>query len=106
MAISPTFELLVDLVGISGLDIFTQGVSVKVELEAPSLRVVGQAPSTETLYPTILERNADVNGQARVQLLPSAVVGGPYIVSVGAYSRRVEMPDHDARLSELPDATL
>ena len=106
MAITPTYELTVDLVGISGLDIFTEGIQVRIELEDPSLRVVGQAPTTETLYPTTLERTADVNGQVRVQLLPSAVVGGPYIVSVGAYSRRVEMPDHDARLSELPDATL
>ncbi|MYE01475.1 MAG: hypothetical protein F4Y03_09370 [Alphaproteobacteria bacterium] len=111
MALPDTHELTVDLVDIAGMD--TPDVAVSVEQQDRRLvyPVGPDAPSHETLYPRRLEARTDENGVARFQLLPSNKPGtdppealaGIYVVKIGSYVRRITMPDHDVRLSNLGD---
>ena len=112
MALADTHELTVDLVDIAGMD--TPGIFVSVEQEEERLvyPVGPDAPSHETLYPKRQEARTDENGRAVFRLLPSNKPGtdpaeglaGLYVVRIGNYKRRIAMPDHDVRLSNLGDA--
>ena len=111
MAYADTYELTVDLVDIAGMD--TPGIFVSVEQEDPRLvyPIGADAPSHETLYPKRQEATTDETGTARFRLLPSNKPGvdpaealaGSYVVRIGNYKRRITMPDHNVRLSNLGD---
>ena len=100
MAITPAYELTVDLLTIDRRDL--AAMAVEVALETPRL-VYPLGMPTETLIPSKLEALTNAQGIATFNLLPSSLVGN-YTVTVGSFSRVIAMPAVDARLSELPDA--
>ncbi|MDE0341954.1 MAG: hypothetical protein OXK82_02070 [Deltaproteobacteria bacterium] len=99
MALSPTYTLTVDLVGIDGHGV--PGVAVEVELlDARLIFPLGAPPNQETLFPVRQGASTDASGVVTFELLPSSVTGR-YRATIGAFSREFSMPAHDARLSTL-----
>ncbi len=93
----PSFILVIDLASISGDD--PAGVTVQIEMQDPRL-VYPTGDPPQTIFPTQLSAVTNSQGMATVKLVPSSVVGR-YKVSVGSFTRVIEMPAANARLSAL-----
>lgn len=97
MTLAPTYTLTVDLATISGLDL--PNIPVEVDMVDPRL-VYPLGMPAETLYPTQLSATTNAQGVATFKLLPSSLVG-KYKVCIGTFCREIDMPDSNARLSEI-----
>lgn len=99
MTVAGARTLTVSLVELTGRA--EAGVRIAVAMARPRLVVAGDPPST--ILPGTFEETTGTDGVVEFQLLPSAIVGGPYVVQIGGFSRTIEMPDADARLSQLEE---
>lgn len=95
MAVTPTYQLTVDLAGVTGQDL--PGISVEI---APASSRPVYPVGSEIIFPQPQSRTTDDNGVATFDLLPSSRVGN-YIFRLGSYRREFTMPERDANFGDL-----
>ena len=98
MASLATYALTIHLVGIDGRP--ATNVAVTASLACPDGLIYPLGMPSSTFIPTIKQIVTDAQGAAEFDLLPSKIVG-KYTIKIGATERKINMPENDARLSEL-----
>ena len=96
-----TNELTIETVGLDGADL--PNVPVLIQLADPMLARSGMP--TETIVPHIIETTTGATGAVTVDLLPSSIVGTYQITLNESFVRRVDMPNSNARLSDLTEVS-